>query len=203
VQGHGTQPLTLAGMKDHLLEQLNKELLQIQMKVETHTKVTNPTESSADPFPEIDLSVTGQPPRLFKVVRRVPPSQSEWVADSRKADWWIRWVPLTGREAEWELYTNTAGSWDARRAHARANQGVDIVVQDTAAHPNRSGFFFPLWKPLTQGTGTTGTPFTNAQGKLTTPLPTSVDEPMASLANWYFPSDFHRGRTTVIRPKVS
>jgi hypothetical protein len=202
VQGHGIMPKTLAGLKNHLLDKTNTQLQVARDKVEVHALVTNPTENQANLYPTIDINTK------CKAVRRVPPSQSAWAStpdDCRMADWWLRWAPLDGRVAEKELYTQPAGDayWDGRRAHARKHQGIEIVIRDTFPNADRNGFFFPLWEAQTEGTGQNEKPVTDAQGKKKLLYPSIVDEPMASLANFYYPSDFHRGTTTVIRPKVN
>jgi hypothetical protein len=202
VQGHGMLPMTLAHMKERLLEKCNDELSKVRARVEEDPLVRNPTENPNNPNPTIQINSRCKAVRLSQSDYAFPPVATE---DCRKADWWLRWTPVEGRVGETEMFDpNTTGDsyWDGRRTHAAKHQKVEIIVENPAGNPDLHGFFFPLWEPQTEGSGPSAPPV-RKQGKKSLIFPSAVDEPMASLANWYYPSDFHRGTTTVIRPKVN
>jgi hypothetical protein len=204
IQGHGTPPLTVTGMIDRLLEQCNDEIKTARAKVEADPLVKNPTEDPANLYPTIVLGTGPNAPRC-SAVRRVPPSQSAYAADKRMADWWLWWTPLRNREGEYDLYTKptTDTAVQNRRNIVKEKQKIEIIREDPALAPNRSGFFFPLWEPNLQKSGQTTTPVKNAQGKVSGIHEVRVTVDMASLDTFYFPTPFHRGVTTAIRPKVN
>jgi hypothetical protein len=198
LQGHGTPPLTLDNMIKRLLDQCNRELESAQKTVAADTQVKNPTESPGNLYPTINLS------SRCDAIRRVPPSQSAYAStpdDNRKADWWLRWTPIAGREAEWDLYTKTTAEWNTRRDVVKANQKVEVLTQNTALPLAQYGFFFPLWEPEVTGTGQNRTPI-KKQGKISKIHPVVITKDMVSLESLYFPSPFRRGMTVAIRPKV-
>ena len=204
VQGHGTQPKTLPGMIEHLIKQCNDRVDSARDTVEADALVTNPTEDPADLYPTIALGTPPGGPRCA-AVRRVPPSQSAYAAGKRMADWWLWWRPLGNREGEYDLYTKptTDTAVQNRRDIVKQKQKIEVVREDPALAPNRSGFYFPLWEPNMQTSGQTTTPVKNAQGKISGIHPVMVTVDMVSLESFYFPTPFHRGVTTAIRPKVN
>lgn len=172
LQGHGTNPKTLDQMKQDMIGLFNRELNRLRQRVDTHL-----TSGSADT--EIDFGGGG------KLVRRVDPANSTYIATHKKADWWLRWT-LDSEKDEAAIAADPA-----RKALALERHKVEY----DATHG-----YFPIWEPVLRSNGT---PIKNGAGKITRIQPVTVSARMVAAWTWYLPVTIaDRDKLPVLRPRL-
>jgi hypothetical protein len=172
LQGHGTNPKTIDQMKQDMIGLFNRELNRLRQRVDTHL-----ASGSADT--EIDFGGSG------KLVRRVDPANSTYIATHKKADWWLRWN-LDSEKDEAAIAADPA-----RKALALERHKVEY----DATHG-----YFPIWEPVLRSNGT---PIKNGAGKITRIQRVTVSARMVAAWTWYLPVNVaDRDKLPVLRPRL-
>jgi hypothetical protein len=215
VQGHGMLPKTVWAERAEMLELCNKALARARTLVEEALE----TPPATTGFPTIPAET-----RRARIVRRVPPGNSQYTTENQKADWWVCWIPgddkgeaalanstrTARRNAAWnEQKVEFVTPWDATatlsdlRVAVRA--GLNRTTPPAPPATDDALAFFPLWQPGQTQSGVKRNP----QNKIDRIHEVEISQPMISFGGWYIPPPpgpgdppEPRDTVTVIRPKV-
>lgn len=174
LQGHGTNPSTLATMKQQMIFLFNRELERLRQRVLNHMATGSPNTT---------IDFVGD--RQGELVQRRQPAASLYTSANRRADWWLRWKHDPDKD-EPAIAISPARRDLAKRTHK---------IEYDATHG-----YFPLWEPFMKKDKS---PVTNANGKITRIQPVKVSADMVAAWTWFLPENpADRDKVAVIRPKV-
>jgi hypothetical protein len=130
-------------------------------------------------------SVDGQ---LFRLVRRVPPSQSAYAGIHQRADWFLCWVATEAEEA--------IRADGPRAAFVKNQQLIDYTRESLRGTMQTIGWF-PLWRPALKDKAPV-----RQDGRIVATDPVVVKPEQVAGWTWFLdPDPAKRDQVPVIRPK--
>lgn len=173
LQGHGTNPLTFATMKQTMIGLFNNELERLRQRVRDHIKAGKS---------ETEINFGNNEGKL---VQRWGAGASLYTPSNARADWWLRWEHDSEKD-EAAIAASPTRSSLAKRIHK---------IEYDGTHG-----YFPLWEPVLRRNKA---PLTNSSGKVFRIQQVKVTADMVAAWTWFLPEkEADRGKLAVIRPKV-